>query len=179
MATQKQRVRPEKQAIVAEIRDRLARSEVVFLADNFGMNLEQTVGLKKKLRKAGGRFQVVPNGLLVRAASDVDPAFTANLTGATAAIFGTDPVEMAKAVSEFQKQSEKLEIKRVLMERKVHPTSVVRTLAALPDKPVLRAHLLGTLMAPARGLAGVLYQKLSSLVYVLQAVREKREASAG
>lgn len=179
MATQKQRVRPEKQAIVAEIRDRLARSEVVFLADNFGMNIAQTVGLKKKLRKSGGRFQVVPNGLLARAASDMDAAFTGNLTGATAAIFGTDPVETAKAVTEFQKQSEKLAVKRVWMERKVHPASVVRELSALPDKPVLRAQLLGTLIAPARGLAGVLHQKLSSLVYVLQAVREKREASAG
>lgn len=179
MATQKQRVRPEKQAVVAELRDRLARSEVVFLADNHGMNLEQTVGLKKKLRKSGSRFQVVPNGLFTRAAAECDPAFTRDLTGSTAALFGNDPVEMAKVVSEFQKQSEKLAVKRVLMERKVHPASAVRALAALPDKPVLRAQLLGTLIAPARGLAGVLHQKLSSLVYVLQAVREKREASAG
>jgi large subunit ribosomal protein L10 len=179
MVTQKQRVRPEKQAIVTELRDRLARSGVVFLADNNGMNMEQTVGLKKQLRKSGGRFQVVPNGLLSRAASEFDSAFTANLTGSTAVIFGADAVETARAVHDFQKRADKLAVKRIFMERKVYPASVVKDLASLPDKPVLRAILLGTLCAPARGLAGVLHQKLSSLVYVLQAVQEKREASAG
>lgn len=179
MVSQKKRVRPEKLAIVSEIRQRLSTSEVVFLAENIGMDMENTVDLKKSLKKVGGRYQVVPNGLLKMAASEMDSAFTAKLTGSTAVIYGPDSVEISRAVYEFQKLKEKPAIRRVSLSGKVYPASVVKDLALLPDRKILLSIFLGTLCAPMSGLAGVLHQKLSSLVYVLQAVQEKREASAG
>jgi large subunit ribosomal protein L10 len=51
-------------------------------------------------------------------------------------------------------------------------------LAKLPSKDVLRAILLGTLQAPCSQLVGVLDQKVASLVYVLSAVKEKKEQQA-
>ena len=54
----------------------------------------------------------------------------------------------------------------------------VVALAKLPSKDVLRAMLLGTLQAPCTQLVGVMNQKVASLVYVLSAVKDKKEQEA-
>ena len=101
------------------------------------------------------------------------------LKGQTAMIYGDgDVVEIAKVIRKFTAQNEKPVVKGGLVEGKAVTAQDMVALAKLPSKDVLRAMLLGTLQAPSRNLAGVLHQKVASLVYVLDAVKTKKEQEA-
>ena len=171
-------VRPEKEAMVGEIRTRVSASSYIFLADYKGMNSGRTIELRRRLRKAGARFQVVPNRLL-RQAVGKDADFGKSLLGPTAMVVGTgDVVEVAKTLAGFAKEFAQPGLKGGSLEGRFITADQVRSLATLPAKPVLQAILLGTLLAPMTSLACVLNQKLASLVYVLKAAQDQKEKAA-
>ena len=140
------------------------------------MDMPQTTELKQNLRDQDASFNVVNNRMLNRAletdASDL-------LKGQTAMIYGSgDVVEVAKVIKKFTAANQKPEIKGGFLEGKAISAADVIDLAKLPSKDVLRAMLLGTLQAPCSQLVGVMHQKVSSLVYVLDAVKSKKEQEA-
>ena len=53
----------------------------------------------------------------------------------------------------------------------------VEALATLPSKKVMQSILVGTIAAPMSNLVGVMSQKLASLVYVLKAAADKKNAA--
>ena len=172
------RVRPEKQAQLEEIRDRVAASPYVLLADYTGLNSGMTSDLRGRLRKAGARMQVVPNRLFRKAVQAQGEALQEFLKGSTAMVTGGgDVVEIAKTLFQFHKENKMPVLKAGAFEGRVLTAEDVAALAALPPKPVLQAMFLGTLVAPMSGLVGVLQQKLASLVYVLKAVQDKKQAA--
>ena len=87
-------------------------------------------------------------------------------------------VEVAKVIRKFTAENKKPVIKGGFLEGKQISGAEVADLAKLPAKEVLQAMLLGTLQAPCTQLAGVLHQKVASLVYVLDAVKTKKEQEA-
>ena len=90
-------------------------------------------------------------------------------------IYGSgDVVEVAKVIRKFTAANKKPVVKGGFVEGKAVSAEDVAELAKLPSKDVLRAMLLGTLLAPCSQLVGVMNQKVASLVYVLNAVKEKR-----
>ena len=98
------------------------------------------------------------------------------LHGQSAMIYGNgDVVEVAKVIQSFTKENEKPLIRGGVVEGKSISADEVNQLAKLPAKEVLQAMLLGTLQAPKAQLVGVMNNKVSSLVYVLDAVRSKKE----
>jgi len=85
---------------------------------------------------------------------------------------------VAKVIKKFTAVNQKPLIKGGLVEGKAVSADDVVELAKLPSKDVLRAMLLGTLQAPCSQLVGVMNQKVASLVYVLSAVKDKKEQEA-
>lgn len=82
------------------------------------------------------------------------------------AICEGDPVAAAKVVAEFSKKlaaQEKFVIKSGFVDGKVISVDEVKALADLPSREVLVATVLGTLIAPVRGLATVLDANISGL----------------
>jgi large subunit ribosomal protein L10 len=166
-------VRPEKASMFAELEERVSGAVYMIVADYTGMNMPQTVELKKSLRENDATFNVAGNRML-NLVLDVDASGL--LKGQNAMICGSgDVVEVAKIVKKFSKKNAKPVIKGGLLEGKVISAEEVQQLAELPPKQVLQAQLLGTLNAPAQQLASVLNQKVSSIVYVLEAARAKKE----
>ena len=99
-----------------------------------------------------------------------------SLAGPTAMIFGTgDVVGTAKVLKEFVKQHELPVVRVGTYEGKVLSAGDIGDLADLPSRETLLAMVVGTLAAPLSQIVGVLHQKVSSLVYVVDAVRAKRE----
>ncbi|MBM4153962.1 MAG: 50S ribosomal protein L10 [Lentisphaerae bacterium] len=173
------RVRPEKAAQLAEIRDRVATGAFLFLADYTGLNSGRTSDLRGRLRKIGARMQVVPNRLFRESVKATGPDLQAFLKGSTAMIVGTGEVtECAKLLVQFHKEFKMPVLKAGAFEGRALSAADVQTLAALPSKQVLRAMAVGTIAAPMGGLVGVLQQKLASVVYVLKAAQEKKGQSA-
>lgn len=169
-------IRPEKKSIAAELDHRVANAQYMIFTDYTGMNMPQTDELKKSLRENDASFNVVNNRMLNRA---LDGEATALLKGQTALIYGEgDVVAAAKVVKDFSAANQIPVIKGGFLEGKYISGDNVIELAKLPSKDVLRAMLLGTLQAPSTQLVGVMDQKVASLVYVLDAVKTKKELEA-
>ncbi|HHV06783.1 MAG TPA: 50S ribosomal protein L10 [Firmicutes bacterium] len=169
--------RPEKEAVVAELKDKFGRAQAVVLTDYRGLTVAEVTELRKRLREAGLEYKVVKNTLTRLAVNelvgeDLDPY----LVGPTALAFSyEDPVAPAKILTEFAKSAKALQIKGALLEDEVIDSDAVKALADLPPYDILVAQLLGVLQAPVRGLVTVLGGPQRKLVYALDAIREKKE----
>jgi large subunit ribosomal protein L10 len=174
MKPDSKQLRPEKQSMAAELGERVSGALYMILADYNGMDMPQTTELKNSLRQSGADYNVVKNRMLNRAlGSDVSSEL---LKGQTAMIYGDgDVVEVAKIIRKFTAANQKPVVKGGFLEGRAISSEDVIALAKLPSKDALRAQLLGTLQAPCTQLAGVLHQKVASLVYVLNAVKTKKE----
>lgn len=178
MSNENKQLRPEKQAMYNEVQEHVAGALYMLLADNDGMSMPETDDFKQKLRDADARVKIVKNTLLNRVnremGRDMEP-----LTGPTAMIFGSgDVVEVAKVLKKFSAENEKPSVKGGVLEGSVLSADQVLELAKLPGKQELQGKLVATLAAPMTQVVGVMNQKVSSLLYVLNAVREKKEQAA-
>ena len=162
--------------MAAEIEERISGALYMILADYDGMDMPMTTELKNSLRDNGASFNVVKNRMLDRAMSeDVSEL----LKGKTAMIYGDgDVVEVAKVIKKFTAANKKPLVKGGFVEGKPVSAQDVVALAKLPSKDVMRSILLATLQAPCSQLVGVMNQKVASLVYVLSAVKDKKEQEA-
>lgn len=172
--------RPEKEAMVQEIQERLSKAQGAVLADYRGLNAEEMTQLRRETRKAGVEFKVLKNTLTVLAARALDMNdLESYLTGPTAIAFGySDPVAPAKVLSEFAKKSKALEIKGGIVEGKVIGAAAVENLANLPGREELLSMVLRGMQAPIAGMVNVLQGNIRNLVYALEAVRKQKEAAS-
>lgn len=178
MSAQEKRIRPEKRSVVDELQTRYSPGGFIILADYTGMNSGATLELRRRLRGARARIQVVPNRLFKKAiGGDRAASHRAALDGPTAVIRGEgDVVETAKTLADFAKEFKLPVVKGGEMDGRVLSAADVGALAQLPPRPVLLSQFLGTLVAPMSGLVGVLQQKLASVVYVLKAAADRKAA---
>jgi large subunit ribosomal protein L10 len=171
------KIRPEKQAMAAELKDRISGSLYVLLADFNGINMPATNDLRAQLRTADAEFHIVKNRLFSKVAELADLELDQEaLKGQTGVITGSgDVVEVAKILKKFAAAKDTRSLKGGAFEGKALSASDVVALADLPPKEVLQGMLVGTLAAPMTNLVGVMDQKVASLVYVLAAVQRKKE----
>ena len=163
----------EKVDRVAELKDKLECSSIIISTGYSGMNANQMVDLRRRMRDGGVEFVVVKNSLLSRAADAAEiPQLKEVVTGQTAIALGyDDAATIAKAVNQAaQASAGALAVHGAVVEHgeAMQPAEVSR-LADLPPRPVLVAQLLGAMQSPLYGLASVLNATISSLAYVLQA----------
>jgi len=155
------KVLSEKQAIVADLTHKLQNAAAGVLVDYKGITVAEDTALRAELRKNNVEYAVVKNTLLQFAVNNCGMNELDDLlNGATAlAICHDDPVAPARVVNDFAKKIEgHFEIKGGFMEGKVMPLNEVMALAEIPPLPILRAQVLGTMLAPISGLACVLKQ---------------------
>ena len=86
-------------------------------------------------------------------------------------------VQAAKTLSDFIKQHQLPTVKMGVLRGAILSKEDVETLAKLPSREQLLGTLVGTVAAPLTQMVGVLNQKVSSLLYVLKAIEEKKSAA--
>ncbi len=172
------KVLSEKQAIVAQLTEKLQKSAAGVLVDYKGVTVAQDTALRVEMRKNGVDYFVVKNTLARFAVKEAGlEGLIPVLEGTTSlAICEGDPVAAAKVVAEFAKKmnGEKFIIKAGFVDGKVISAAEVQALAELPSREVLIATVLGTMMAPIRGLATVLDANISGLARVVQSIADKK-----
>ena len=179
MSKENKKIRPEKQAMYKEVQESVSGALYMLLADYKGMTMLETDEFKKLLRGANARVKVVKNSMFGRISSEMGCNGFGNLSGPTTMIFGSgDVVEVAKILKKFSGDKQKPTVKGGVLEGTVLSANDVFELAKLPGKKELQAKLVGTLAAPMTQVVGVMNQKVCSLLYVLNAVREKKEQVA-
>ena len=179
MSKENKKIRPEKRAMYNEVQENVSGALYMLLADYKGMTMPETDEFKKLLRGANARVKVVKNSMLGLISKDLGCEFGDKLSGPTAMIFGSgDVVEVAKILKKFSGDKNKPVLKGGVLEGSILSSKDVGALASLPGKKELQAKLVGTLAAPMTQVVGVMNQKVCSLLYVLNAVCDKKEQTA-
>lgn len=178
MSTENKTIRPEKAAMYREVRDQIAGADYLLMMDGRGLTAAETRDVKQRLHDVDARFRVVKNRMLVRICREagvevpIAPGPTAVVTGSR------DAAETAKVLKAVAAETKKMEAKAGVLDGAVLTANDVMELAKLPGPKELQAILVGTLAAPMTQLARVMNQKVCSLLYVLNAVREKKGQAA-
>ncbi len=167
---------PKKVAQVEQIRDWINHSKAQILVDYRGLTVREITDLRRQLRSAGAELHVVKNTLYRRAYNgNLPEGLETALEGMTAVAFvNGDESASAKALTEFIKQAQKVQVKRLVLGARVYPPAMVETLAKLPSREVLLAQVVGTMQSPISGLVGTLSEIIGQFVRTLQAVADKK-----
>jgi len=149
----------------------------VVVATYTKMTVSQDYELRKALRGAGAKYQVVKNTLAERAAkgTKVEGALK-DLAGVTSIAYTTgDPVAMAKALTKYAKDTPEFTFKIGVVEGKVINIKEIEALASMPSKEELYSKLLFLINAPAQRLATAINAVPRNLAVVIdQAVQQKK-----
>lgn len=163
--------RPEKVAVVDEVRAKLEGSSAAVLTEYRGLNVAATADLRRALKDAGGEYKIYKNTLVRIAARDLGLEIDDLLTGPTAIAFVTgDAVGVAKALQDFAKTNPALIVKGGLLGDQVLSDADVKALADLEPREVLLAKFAGLLAAPMQQLAGLLEALPRNFAYGLKAL---------
>jgi large subunit ribosomal protein L10 len=171
--------RPEKVAVVTEVRERFAGADAALLTEFRGLNVKALADLRRQLRPAGGDYKVYKNTLVRFAAREMGAdQLEALLTGPTAIAFVKgDAAAVAKTLRDYARTNQALVVKGGLLGTKVLTAADVQALADLPPRDVLLAQLAGAFQAPLTKMAGLLQALPRNFAYGLKALIDQRGAS--
>jgi large subunit ribosomal protein L10 len=169
-----------KDELVSQYVQWINQSQAVIVTEYLGMTMKQVDELRAKVREAGGEFHIVKNTLsevaIKQAGLSLPPKL---LEGSSAIVFAfRNAPEMAKVVNDYARTSEFIKVKGGYLEKRSISAVEVKSLADLPPLPVLRAQLLGTLMAPASKLVRTLAEPARQLAAVIRAYADQDAASS-
>ena len=172
-------IRPEKVAMIAELKETMKNAKGAVLTDYRGINVAQDTKLRRKMREAGVKYSVIKNNMASIAAKEAGiEGLDAYLKGPLALVSSDkDPVVAAKLISEFIRENRIMEIKGGLVEGSVIDADGVKALANLPSREILLARLLGSMQSPITGFVTVLQGNIRNLVYALDQVRQQKESA--
>ncbi len=152
-----------------------------FLVFNYqGLTVKEISELRGKIREAEAAMFVVKNRMLKRAIEG-KPYSELNdiLVGANAVIFaGDDPVSPAKALVDFAKDHDKVEILAGVVDDAYMDAKQVEALSKIPSKDQLYANILGGVKAPASNILGCVKGLGNKLHGLMTAYVEKLEEAA-
>jgi large subunit ribosomal protein L10 len=167
--------RPEKVAVVEEVRGKLSSSSAAILTEYRGLKVQDLATLRRSLREVGGEYRIYKNTLVRFAARDLGlDSLQALLEGPTAITFvDGDAVSVAKALRDFARTNPSLVVKGGLLGSSVLDAKSAAALADLPSREVLLSRIAGGLAAPMVQFAGLLQALPRNLAYGLKALIEK------
>ncbi len=141
------------------------------------LTVTQDFELRKTVRSAGGKYQVVKNTLVERATkgSKIEEALK-NLAGVTSIAYTkADPVALAKALSKYAKDNPEYTFKAGVVEGRVISIKEIETLATMPSKEEIYSKLLFLINSPAQRLVTVINATGRDLAVVVnQGVKENK-----
>ena len=169
--------RSQKAESVAQLNATFNEVGLVVITRNLGMSVAQSTALRGKVREAGATYKVAKNRLAKLAIADTQyEGIGEFLTGPTAIATSVDPVAAAKAVVDFAKTTDKIEIVGGAMGSQVLNAEGVKALAAMPSLDELRAKLVGLVQAPATKIAQLTTAPAAKLARVFGAYAAKDAA---
>ncbi len=168
---------PQKEAIVAELRQSIEDSEGIYLADFRHLDVSEMNELRGQILEHQAYLRIAKNRLLKLAFAGTDAEdLTKYLTGPTAVAFcESDPIVVAKILTDFGQNHEHLAIKAGLFDGMIFDQEQMGRIAKLPPRDQLLALLLSTLISPASSLVNLLGAVTSQFVFTLEAIADKRK----
>ncbi len=172
--------RSQKEQLRQTTAERFKKSKAVIVAEFRGLTVEEMTQLRVSLRKASAEFRIVKNRIAKKAISIEHPemeGLSKSLKGPIGLVcaYG-DTAQATKAVLNFEKDHPNLKVTAGHMEGTAVTKTQLQAIADLPSKEVLLAQIIGSLVAPHRGILGVLNGVNRNLVQVINAIKDKKSS---
>ena len=143
----------QKQAVIDEITNNVKESSSFIFLENHGLTVEETMELRRLLRKSDSELKIYKNTLVARALNSLNIDLNDELNGPKVVAFGKDIIEPIKAVAEFSKKHPNLEMKVGIVDGKVTLLDELKKLATIPSREGLLTMFASGLMAIPRDFA--------------------------
>ncbi len=170
-------MRAEKKLLTRDYVARLNASPFFIVVGYKGLKVAHLTELRKRLVQAVAEVHVVKNSIFRVAAQEAGVGdLNGALTGQMAVVTGKKDISAAaKALKNFAAEFDKLKFKFGYLNNQRLEEAAIVALADLPSLDVLRAKILGLLVAPATKLAILINTPASQLAQVIKAKSEKVE----
>jgi large subunit ribosomal protein L10 len=156
----------------------VAQAKAIVVAEYRGLNVESVTRLRRQARGQGVQLRVLKNTLARRAMTGTPFAgLSDHLVGPLMYGMGPDPIAVAKVLSNFAKDNDRLVVKAGAMADFVMDGKAVKALATMPSREELLAKLMATMQAPVAQFVRTLNEVPARLVRTLAAVRDARQAA--
>ncbi len=172
--------RSGKAVIIEAVKARAEKASFAVITDFKGMTVEELTNLRVSLRNAGGEYLVVKNTLARIALTDgTHNAIKDNFHDNCGVAFGfDDPVAVAKALSDFAKQSKLFELRCASLDGKAMDAAQIDALAKLPGREQLLGQLLGTMNAVPTNFVSLFANVVRGLLYALKGIEDQKSNAA-
>ncbi|MFH1507736.1 MAG: 50S ribosomal protein L10 [Candidatus Omnitrophota bacterium] len=162
---------------VSRIRDYAKDASGILVLKYSGLASPELSDLRQSLRGSNAVLFVPRNNVARRALKDTKVAEIANfIEGPCSFVFiKNEPLDAVKIVYNFTKEHEPLKILGGYIDERIVDRSIIETLAKLPGKQIMRAHVVMTLNSPIVKLVLVLSANLKKLVYCLDQIKNKKK----
>jgi large subunit ribosomal protein L10 len=170
--------RPEKVAVVEEIRTKLDEADAAVLTEYRGLTVHELADLRASLRPTGTQYKVFKNTLARRAIEGRGlDEITDLFEGPVAIAFVQgDAAAAAKALREFGRNHEALVVKGGLLGERVVTPNDIEALAELPSRDVMLTQIAGLFQQPLTRAAGLFQAFTRNFAYGVQALIDQRVA---
>ena len=159
------------------LRKELEQSPNIFVTGFEKITVQQDFELRKTIRAAGGKYQVVKNNLAAKASEGL-PAeqILGDLKGMTSMAYTTsDPVALAKALTNYAKTTPAFTFKAGLVEGRAVEVKSIQELASLPSREEVLSKVLYLINASAQRLVVAMNGVGRNLAVVVdQGVKENK-----
>ncbi|RPJ17808.1 MAG: 50S ribosomal protein L10 [Desulfobacteraceae bacterium] len=169
----------EKKQIAQDLHEKFSRSKVVIVTEYKGLDVAAISDLRKKLRESKIEYRVAKNTLLERASEGTEAALIKeSFKGPSAiALSYNDPVAPAKVLVKYAESNKKLIIKAGVLNGKVLDFNAIKSLSTMPPREVVLSQLLSAMNGVPTAFVRVLNEIPRKLLYVLQAIKNQKEAA--
>lgn len=168
--------RPEKVAVVEEIRTKLAEADAAVLTEYRGLTVPALAALRASLRGSGTEYKVFKNTLARRAVAEAGLEDVASMFEGPVAIAFVrgDAAGAAKALRDFGRTNPALVVKGGLLGLRIITAVEIEALADLPSRDVLLAQVAGVFQAPLTKAAGLFQAFTRNFAYGVKALIDQR-----
>ena len=165
--------------MLSNIKADLEGVSAMWVVDYRGLTVKEIQELRRSIREADATMKVYKNTLVNIALKENDlPTLDDMLKGPNAFVFaGEDIAAAAKAVKNFAKDNDKLEIKGGLLEGAEVNAAEVEAIASLPSREQLFGQIAGLINGFARRIAVSINEMPSGLARVVNQVAEQKDAA--
>ena len=129
-----QKILEKKQVVIDEIANHAKESNAFILFEYQGLTVADMTELRRKLRESDSDLKIYKNTLTKRALDSLNIDLGDELNGPKAVAFGPDMIAPIKALNEFAKTHEALQLKIGIVDGEVTDLDTLKKLAAIPSR---------------------------------------------
>jgi len=168
----------KKEQIIKELSEQIKKAKAIYFAKFLGLKVSEMNELRQELKKGNSKAQVVKKNLAKIVFSQKeykDEIFNSEASSFMVNFAFDDPIKTAKALWNFSKKNDKLQILGGITDGAFLDAEEVIKFAKIPSKDILLGRLVGSIASPMQRLLYTLNGNLQKLVVVLENVRTTKQ----